>query len=44
LQSNLSNVMVLCAYQLCRLNDEQLQQLGLTSGACKKFLTSIESR
>jgi len=33
-----------CACQLCSLKEEQLQQLGLTSGACKKFLTSIESR
>ena len=37
------HVTVFCACQLCSLKDEQLQQLGLTSGACKKFLTSIES-
>jgi len=40
----IGEVTVFCAWQLCSLNDEQLQQLGLTSGACKKFLSSIESR
>jgi len=36
------NCVVIC--QLCSLKDDQLQKLGLTSGACKKFLTSIELR